>query len=189
MKIAGKVILQSARQAGVTASRLTSDLNNHRRLLGMVSLAFASVLWLVVAPSVYAADPVTASGTSVNTLTPISIRTADGNTFIDYTYVEMWHGALDGTRVGSGALVIHPDGTVNAHASGVFTGSIAGRSGIALLRISVSGTVASAVGHFTVTDGTGELAGAHVEGTDHAYPLGPATFGATYTADIQFTAP
>jgi len=168
---------------------LTYGRATRTRFLSMGSLASIAVLWLAVAPPVYADEIVPASGSSANVLTPVSIRVADDNTFIDYTYVERWQGTIDGTRVGSGSLVIHPDGSVNAQASGVFTGTIAGRSGTALLRISVSGTLVSAAGNFSMTDGTGGLAGVHAEGTDAAFPTGPTSFGATYSAVVHFSAP
>ncbi len=176
--IAVEMILES-----VTRGRATIT-----RLLSLALSALVPVLWLAVAPTVYADEPVQASGTSANVLTPVSTRTSDGNTFIEYTYVERWYGTIDGTRVGAGSLVIHPDGSVNAHASGVFTGTIAGRSGTAVLRISVSGTLTSAVGNFTVSDGTGGLDGIHVEGADAAFPTGQASFGATYSAVVHFGA-
>ena len=130
-----------------------------------------------------------ASGTDAITLSPVSARTADGNTLIDFTYVESWQGTFDGTRVGSGSLVVHPDGSVNAQASGIFTGTIAGRSGTAVMRSSVTGTFALATAIITVTDGTGGLAGVHAVGTDAGSATGPTSFAATYSGEVHFSSP
>jgi|SRR5919109_65501 hypothetical protein len=159
------------------------------RLVRIATLPLVSVLFVVFMPVVHANEQIQASGIDAITLSPVSTRLADGNTFIDFTYVESWQGTIEGTRVGTGSVVIHPDGSVNAQVSGVFTGTIAGRSGTAAIRFSVSGTFASAVGIFTVTDGTGGLAGVHGQGTDAGAATGPTTFGATYSAKVHFSAP
>lgn len=130
-----------------------------------------------------------ASGTDAITLSPVSTRAADGNTFIDFTYVESWQGTFDGTRVGSGSLVIHPDGSVNAQGSGIFTGMIAGRSGTAVIHASVTGSLGSPTAIFTVTDGTGGLAGVHAVGTDAGSATSPTSFAATYSGEVHFSSP
>jgi len=146
---------------------------NFRRWLRMATLSIVSVLWVAVAPTVYADERGAASGTFTISFSPISGRTADGNTFIDYTFSEHMVGAFDGTRVGAGSLVIHPDGSLNTENSGIFTGSIAGASGTAVMRYRGSGTFASAAGSFTVGSGTGGLAEVHAVGVDSGSATGP----------------
>jgi hypothetical protein len=116
-------------------------------------------------------------------------RTADGNTFIDYTFTESFLGIVDGTRVGSGELVIHADGSFNTINSGTFTGTIAGRSGTAEMSFRISGTFASAGGSYTVTGGTGGLAGVHAEGKNSGSATGPTTFAGTYSLKVTFSDP
>jgi hypothetical protein len=129
------------------------------------------------------------SGTFLNTLTPVASRMADGNTLVDFTLVETTTGFYAGTRVGRGSLVIHPDGTFTAHSSGVFTGTIAGRSGTAILSAQAEGTFAAGTGHAEVGDGTGGLAGVHCRLSITGAAVDPTTFAGTYTAQAQFGAP
>lgn len=187
--ITRKTILESAAQVRAALARLLSGHMNYQRLLRRASVAIVPVLWLVLAPTVYAEEAIPAGGTETTTLSPVSTRTADGNTVIGFTLVEIWQGTFGGTRVGSGSLVIHADGSINAESSGILTGTIAGRSGTALLRFHVSGTFAAATATFTVTDGTGGLAGVHAEGTEAISATGPLSVAATYSGVVHFSAP
>jgi hypothetical protein len=161
---------------------------NVRRWVRMVTLSMVSVLSLAVAPAVYADESVQASGTFTVSFSPVSVRTADGNAFIDYTFSEHMLGTFDGTRVGSGWLVIHPDGSLKTANSGVFRGTIAGASGTAIMYYRGSGTFASAGGRFRVTNGTGGLAGIHANGIDSGSATGPTSFAGTYTFTVHFDA-
>ena len=160
-----------------------------RDLLRFLMLPLVSAAWLGVAPAVYADEPVQGGGTFTISFTPVPERTADGNIFIDYTFTETQTGILDGTRVGSGELVIHADGSFNTINSGTFTGTIAGRSGTAEMSFRGSGTFASAGGSYTVTGGTGGLAGVHAEGKDSGSATGPTTFAGTYSFKVNFSGP
>ena len=186
--ITSKPILEPPTQVRALAQLLFGHMN-YRRLLSRASLAFVPVLWLVLAPTVYAEETVPASGTETTTLSPVSTRTADGNTFVSFTLVENWQGTFSGTRVGSGSVVIHADGSIDAQSSGIITGTIAGRSGTALMRFHVLGTFAAATAIFTVTDGTGGLAGVHTEGTEAVSATGPWSVFATYSAVVHFSTP
>ena len=155
-----------------------------RRLISMVMLASVPLLVVALAPAAYAAPPTPASGSWVANLSPVGSRSADGNTIITFTFEETFQGTLDGTRVGSGRLVIHPDGTINVRDSALFTGSIDGAFGTAIVSASVSGTFASVTANFVVTDGTGGLAGVHVQGAAAGGALGPATFAGTYSGRV-----
>ncbi|HEX3509345.1 MAG TPA: hypothetical protein VHW94_13230, partial [Candidatus Dormibacteraeota bacterium] len=136
-----------------------------RRFLASLVVVFASVLEVASAPAAQAAAPAPASGSFAATIAPVGTRSADGNTFIDFTFVEQFEGTLSGTRLGTGRLVIHPDGTVNVRDSGLFSGSIGGATGTAILSASISGTFGSIAANFVVADGTDGLSGIHVEGT------------------------
>lgn len=176
-------------QAKTIFARPVSRQLKRWHVLRLATLLLVSALSLAVAPAVYADEPVQANGTNTVSLSPLSVRTADGNTFIDYTFSEDFLGGVIGTRVGSGSLVIHPDGTLSTENSGTFTGTIAGVSGTALFRFSASGTFASAAGRLRVTDGTGGLAGVHAEGTASGSATGPTSFAGTYSFKVHFSAP
>lgn len=155
-----------------------------RRFVSSVLVVFASVLAVASASNVLAEEPTPVSGTFSATISPFATRSADGNTFIDFTFVEQFQGTISGTRVGTGLLIIHPDGTVNVRDSGLFSGSIDGSSGSAVLSASISGTFASIAANFVVTDGTGGLAGVHVQGTGGGGATGPTTFAGTYSGQM-----
>ena len=157
--------------------------------LGAIIAAVVASLWFGTAVAEASTPIIPAAGTDEITLSPVSTRAADGNTFIDFTYVESWQGTLVGTRVGSASLVIHPDGSFNTQISGIFTGTIAGRSGTAVMTATAKGTFASARAIFVVTHGTGGLAGVHVEGTDAGSATGPTSFAAIYSGKVHFSSP
>ena len=152
-----------------------------RRLISLVLLGFVPVLALALAPGAYAATQTPASGSFAATISPFEVRSAGGNTFIGFTFVENFTGTMSGTRVGSGRLAIHPDGSINVRVSGVLTGSIASASGTVLLDASGTGTLASITLNWVVTDGTGGLAGVHAEGTATGGATGPVSFAGTYS--------
>lgn len=149
------------------------------------TVAFGVALFLaVLAPTAYASPPTPLSGTFNATISPFATRSADGNTFISFTFNEIFSGTMSGTRVGTGQLVIHPDGTINARDSGLFSGSVAGASGTAILSASISGTFSAIAADFVVTDGASALSQIHVEGTAAGAATGPATFAGTYSGQV-----
>lgn len=158
-------------------------------LARLAALPLVAALWLIVAPAVYADEPVTGNGTVTISFSPALERTADGNTFLDYTFTENSVGIVDGTRIGTGEVVIHADGSFNTENAGVFNGTIAGRSGTAEMDFRGSGTFASAGGNYTVTHGTAGLAGVHAEGMDSASATGPTSFAGTNSFKVNFSAP
>ena len=162
---------------------------NLRCFVRIVTVPVVLVLGLAFVPPAYADEPVQGGGTFTISFSPLLERTADGNTFIDYTFTESSLGIVDGTRVGSGELVIHADGSLNTANTGIFTGTIAGRSGTAEMDFSGSGTFASAGGSYIVTHGTGGLAGVHAEGKDSGSATGPTTFAGTNSFKVNFSGP
>jgi len=162
-----------------------------RGKVGLIVVAPLIVCTFLIGSSLAASadEPLQGNGTSTISFTPVLERTADGNTFIDYTFTETFQGVINGTRVGSGELVIHEDGSFNTINSGTFTGTIAGRSGTAEMSFRVSGTFVSAGASFTVTGGTGGLAGVHAEGKDSGSATGPTTFAGAYSVKVNVTGP
>jgi hypothetical protein len=145
------------------------------------------MLAVASAPAVDAAVSPAASGTFAAVISPIAVREADGNTFIDFVFVEHFTGTMSGERVGAGRLALHPDGSINVRVSGVLTGSIAGESGTVLLDASGRGTLASITLDWVVTHGAGDLAGVHAEGTAAGAATGPASFAGTYSGVVTAT--
>lgn len=162
---------------------------NYRDLLRLAALPFTLAVWLAVAPAAYAGEPTQGVGTFTVSFSPVFERMANGNTFLDYTFVENSLGIADGTRIGTGEVVIHADGSLNTSNTGTFTGSIAGVSGTTEMDYRGSGTFALAEGSYTATHGTGGLAGVHVEGTDSGSATGPTTLAGTNSFKVNFGAP
>lgn len=157
-----------------------------KRIIAILAASVACVC--VGGISVEAATPMTGAGTFTISFAPVVERTADGNTFIDYTFVENTVGIVTGTRIGSGELVIHADGTLNTQNTGIFTGTMAGKSGTAEMEFWGSGTFALAGGNFTVTHGTGGLDGVHAQGNDSGSATGPTSFAGTNEFKVNFSA-
>ena len=148
----------------------------------------ASMVGIVgMAMSALAAPPLQVGGTFNFAMSPLAERSADGNTFVSFSFVESIHGALEGTRTGTGELVVHPDGTINAKDSGVFIGTVDGVAGTAVLRVSGSGSFVAIAANFSVSDGAGGLAGVHVEGKVAGSATGPASFAGTYSSQVHWS--
>ena len=159
-----------------------------RHVLRLAMVPLVAALSLAVAPVAYADEPVQGTGTFSISFTPVFERIADGNTFIDYTFEEHSVGIANGIRVGTGEFVIHADGSLNTQNTGVFTGTLAGRSGTAEMGFWGSGTFASAGGSYTLSHGMGGLAGVHAEGKDSGSATGPTTFAGTNSFRVNFSA-
>jgi hypothetical protein len=119
-----------------------------------------------------AAKPVSASGSLSDCECVTEIGSAGPNTIITLSIKATFTGTFTGTWVGTERDVIYSDGSVTIHASGVFTGSVSGKSGTAVLTyIGVAGTAspfpAGSPGtsvNWVADQGTGGLAGLHGEG-------------------------
>ena len=132
--------------------------------------------------------PVPIAGTFNLTFTPVDVRQADGNTFIDFSFHEQLSGSVSGTRIGTGRLVIHPDGALNVRDTGFLTGTMAGVSGSVNAEAWAQGTFASISGSVTIypqtgTDGFAGLQGV-VKVTGAA--TGAATLAGSYEGQVHF---
>jgi uncharacterized membrane protein len=132
--------------------------------------------------------PVPISGTFILTFEPVSVRQADGNTNTDFTFHEQISGSIAGVRVGTGTLVVHPDGTVTAEDAGIFTGTVAGVPGSVIIAVRAEGTFASftAIATFDGSSGTGGLRGLEGKVTVTGAATGPTTLAGSYDGQVHF---
>jgi hypothetical protein len=141
---------------------------------------------LLLTPLASASTPTTGSGRFTSTATNISVSQADGNTIVTATETQILSGFFRGARVAEGVEVIHPDGTFNAHDTGTFTGTAAGRSGTVVITGSSTGVGDSGSGQLVAELGTGGLAGLHAQGTFQPTITGPTTTAGTYSVQFHF---
>jgi len=133
-----------------------------------IKIMFLLLPALLLASTMMSADQSTLGTGAFTPASPptiLEIRVADGNTFIIATQPFTVVGTLTGTEVLTFHEVIHPDGTVNIQSFGVFTGTVNGIPGTVLSRNVSTGDNNSQEGHFTLFDGTDDLATLHAEGT------------------------
>jgi hypothetical protein len=91
-----------------------------------------------------------------------SVTTAGGNTIIDLSATVSYTGTFTGTSTLHGRLIIHPDGSANAHDVEVFTGTVDGVPGTVTLNLNLSSDPALVVtGKDVIVDASGQLAGLH----------------------------
>jgi hypothetical protein len=142
----------------------------------------------LLVPLANAITPTVGTGSFTATVTITSISQVDGNTIITAIETQTLSGILTGTRVSNGVEIIHPDGTFNAHDSGIFTGTVNGLSGTATITGSSTGVGTSGSGQFVVELGTAGLSGLHAQGTFQPTVTGPTTVIGTYSLQYQFDA-
>src|SRR5207248_9242233 len=75
------------------------------------------------------AQPIPASGSTIDCEPVISVRTVGQNTIITLEITVCFHGTFEGTWVGIERDRFHADGTGTVHGSGIFSGTVNGRSG------------------------------------------------------------
>jgi Protein of unknown function (DUF3224) len=144
----------------------------------------ASVLLLPA--SANASTPSSGSGSFITTGQIISVKQADGNTIVTASEVQTLTGVLTGTRVASGTMTFHPDGTFTAQDTGTFTGTIDGRTGSITISGASSGTGTTGTGHIVGDHGAGGLAGLHLQGPFQPVITGPTTADGTYSIEFHF---
>src|SRR5438876_3677071 len=113
------------------------------------------------------AQPVPAIFYSTDCEHVISVQTVGQNTIVTLAETVCLHdGTFEGGGVGTERDVIHPNGTVTIQASGVFSGTVNGRSGTCVTSLAANLTLNGDVTHWVVDQGTGDLAGLHGQGTN-----------------------
>ena len=112
------------------------------------------------------AQPIPATFNSTDCEHVISVRTAGRTTTTTLEITACFHGTFEGTWVGTERDVFRADGTGTVQASGVFSGTVNGRSGTVVFGLQVSITRNGDVSRWVVDQGTGDLAGLHGQGTN-----------------------
>jgi hypothetical protein len=138
---------------------------NIKQQLRRSFLALTIVGALFTLRNAEASQPVPATFNSTDCEHVISVQSSGPNTIITTSGTGCFHGTFEGTSVGTERDVIHPNGTLTGQASGVFSGTVNGRSGTCVLSLVVSITPNGDVVHWVVDQGTGDLAGLHGQGT------------------------
>ena len=122
-------------------------------------------------------------------------RQVGENLIITFNVTGTATGTFTGSFVGTEMQVVHRDGSITLHGSSVFTGSVNGRSGTGTLLFTYEGIGNAVTGHETLqvvgTQGTGGLAGVHVELTAEGDVGAPnpgcdLSGAGTYTGQILF---
>ena len=132
-----------------------------RRICTPIAVAVLTVSLCAALAGTAAGAPATrtqASGTI--TLASNTVKTtkqAGGNTSIEAVAVVDLDGTLVGPAVEFYTSVAHANGKTNQHGTGIFTGTVAGRTGT--IEYVFRGDATSGV--ISITGGTGELSGAH----------------------------
>ncbi len=134
---------------------------NIKQQLRRAFFALAIVGALLTLPKAQA-QPIPATFNSTDCEHVISVQSRGPNTIITLSETGCLHGTFEGTVVGTERDVIHPNGTVTIQASGVFSGTVNGRSGTCVISAVVNVDVTN---HWVVDQGTGDLAGLHGQGT------------------------
>ena len=177
--------------------KIKQSILSHLRTI-FCALAIAGVL--LVFPSAGTGAPRSASGPPIfgsgethscyNYAGPP--RQVGENVIITFNTVVEATGTFTGTSTGIEMDVVHPDGSITVHGTGLFTGSFNGGPEGTLVQ-TWHGTVSGVTGHATVLsigrEGTGGLAGNNSQATVETDPTAPApgcdlSVTGTYTARI-----
>ena len=132
-----------------------------KRLLLLATSALA--ISAAAVTSAFASPPQAASGNVTYLSSSFnSIRVAGGNLIIDLSADVSYTGTFTGTSTVHGTLILHPDGTANAHDVEVFTGTVNGVPGTVTFNLNVQADPTLAVsGTDVITSATGGLTGLH----------------------------
>jgi hypothetical protein len=154
--------------------------------LGISLVTVPAILPIALATSAHAAPPETADGTFTSTVGVSQVRHAGDNTIFYGPEVQHLTGAFEGTRVASGVMIVHADGSFEARDQGIFTGTVDGKSGSVEIDGVSQGVGTSGAGQLVIGHGTGGLLGLHGEGTFAPRFTSFTTAVGSYSVDIQF---
>ncbi len=149
------------------------------RILALLALP------LLFLPLASATTPTTVSGSFTASFTVLTVTVSGGNTIITVTETATLSGFFTGTRIAQGSEIIHPDGTFNAHDTGIFAGTINGMSGTLVINGESTGIGVTGAGNFTVGQGTEGLTGMHAQGPFQFTATGPTTTAGSYSIQLH----
>jgi Protein of unknown function (DUF3224) len=119
---------------------------------------------LFTLPNAQAGPPVPATFNSTDCEHIICQESRGPNTIITLSITACFHGTFEGTYVGTERDEIHPNGTfATGQGSGVFSGTVNGRSGTCVFSYQVNAGGANPA-IWVVNQGTGDLAGLSGQG-------------------------
>jgi hypothetical protein len=132
------------------------------RARASVVIVTIAVTFALLAQVAVATPPTEASGGFVSVQTVTDVRTADGNTFLTTRDTQVVSGTYSGTTAGESHIILHADGSGNAHGEFVCTCTIAGL-GSGTLELKYVGIISGAnfEGQYRVVGSSGALAGTH----------------------------
>ncbi len=157
------------------------------RKLAMALLAVPVLVPGVVPASASASTIESESGSFTSTVGISRVENVGGNTILYGPEVQRLTGAFSGTRVATGVMIVHADGSFEARDEGVFTGTVDGRSGTVEIDGVSKGVGTSGAGQLVFDHGTGGLTGLRGQGTFAPQFTSSTTATGTYSADIHFT--
>jgi hypothetical protein len=149
---------------------------------------FMFMISIPVSPTVvYAATLTPATGNmTVTSFSVTGVRTANGNTFMDFANTEAMSGTFVGTSTSVISVIVHPSGDFNVVHIMTFTGTVDEKSGTMTIKFEAKGTGfaygAPVSAQWVIQNGTGDLASIHATGTFQ----GNALIGGTYSGQIHF---
>jgi hypothetical protein len=156
------------------------------RKVVFAALPLLAPLLLLLPASANASTLLSGGGSFTATGDIISVRQVDGNTIVTATEVQPLTGVLNGVRRAEGITIFHPDGTFTASDTGVFTGTVDGRTGSIVISGASHGVGNTGTGTILGYQGTGGLAGLHFSGTFQPTVTGPTTAEGTYLIQYHF---
>ncbi len=163
---------------------MTSRTATRRLLIG--SLLLALLMSLPIASRARAAQPVATGTWNLISHTQTPTGTAGGNQFFSVVESPAYVGGLTGIAVDTYTLVVHADGSLNAHGTETCTGcTIDGRTGDYTATFSFSAAGSRQESRLTFQSGSGGLAGLHGGGSFVVTHTTPAT-GGTYAYSFHF---
>jgi hypothetical protein len=159
-----------------------------RRIVLAALFMFMISILPISSTVVYAAKPMPATGNmTVTSFSFTVVKTANGNTFIDFVNTEAMSGTFAGTSASVIRVIVHPSGDFNVVHMMTFTGTVDGRSGTMIIKFEGKGTGfaygAPVSAQWVIQKGTGDLATIHGTGTFE----GNALIGGTYSGQIHFS--
>ncbi len=143
-----------------------TNINQHlRRTFSAPAIVIALAIGALCAlPRAQADQPVPVSGSSTDCEHVISQESHGPNTIITLSITTCFHGTFEGTWVGTERDVF-TEGHATGQGSGVFSGTVNGRSGTMVFSYMANLSPNGIVTHWVVDQGTGDLAGLSGQGT------------------------